>query len=190
MARGLKISHKERTLSPDGVTTRSADVLHGQETFGGAQLSRGSAGTQGSVNGYTAIGGTGGIPQWVTSTGVKTVKVQFRTSTGILHSNAYIISQKGSKQFLVANATGAVTGATHSNASVTVATLTAGADAANAAPASGSSTMTVTGYNTSNTRFYVSRISNKYVWDQSNNRYRWITSDNVATSTYANVECH
>ena len=85
---------------------------------------------------------------------------------------------------------GAIEDATHSNASVTVATLAAGADAANAAPATGSSEMTVTGYNTSNTRFYVKRISNKYVWDFSNIRYRWRTSDNVATSTFANVECH
>jgi hypothetical protein len=163
MARGLKISHE-----------RSDGTLVDQEVS----------------TTISSIGGTGGIPQWGTVQGVKTVKVQYRTDAGILHANAYIIAQKGSKQFLVANATGAVNGATHSNASVTVGTLTAGADAANATPATGSSTMTVTGYNTSNTRFYVSRISNKYVWDQSNNRYRWRTSDSVATSTFANVECH
>lgn len=162
MARGLKIAHKEN------------GSLHDQKVS----------------TTISSIGGTGGIPQWVTSTGAKTVKVQFRTSASVLHANAYIIAQKGSKQFLVANATGAVNGATHSNASVTVATLTAGADAANATPATGASTMTLTGYNTSNTRFYVSRISNKYVWDQSNNRYRWRTSDSVATATFANVECH
>ena len=163
MARGLKISHErdDGTLVDQKVSTT-----------------------------ISSIGGTGGRPQWVTVQGPKTVKVQFRQSDGTLHANAYIISQKGAKQFLVANAVGSTESHTHSNASVTVATLTAGADAANAAPANGTSSMTVTGYNTSNTRFYVSRITNKYVWDQSNNRYRWRTSDNIATATFANVECH
>ena len=91
---------------------------------------------------------------------------------------------------MVANAVGAIEDATHSNASVTVATLTAGADAANAAAATGTGAMTVTGYNTSNTRFYVKRISNKFVWDFNDVRYRWRTSDSAATATFANVECH
>jgi len=163
MARGLKISHE-----------RSDGTLVDQEVS----------------TTISSIGGTGGIPQWITTQGVKTVKVQFRTGAGVLHANAYIIAQKGAKQFMVANATGAVGSHTQSNASITVATLAAGADAANAAPATGSGEMTITGYNTSNVRFYVKRISNKFVWDQSNNRYRWRTSDSVATSTFANVECH
>lgn len=163
MARGLKISHE-----------RADGTLVDQEVS----------------DTISSIGGTGGRPQWITTEGVKTVKVAFRTSAGILHSNAYIIAQKGATQYFVANATGAVEAHTHSNASATIATLTAGADAANATPATGASTCTITGYNTSNTRFYVSRISNKHVWDQSNNKYRWRTSDNVATSTFANVECH
>jgi hypothetical protein len=163
MARGLKISHErdDGTLVDQEVSTT-----------------------------ISSIGGTGGRPQWVTVQGVKTVKVQFRTDAGILHSNAYIVSQKGAKQFRVANAVGATESVSQSNASVTIGTLAAGADAANAAPASGASTMTVTGYNTSNTRFYVKRISNKFVWDFSDVRYRWRTSDSVATSTFANVECH
>lgn len=135
-------------------------------------------------------GGVGGIPQWVTVDGVKTIKVQYRTDAGILHANAYIISQKGSKQFLVANATGAVNGATHSNASVTVATLTAGADAANAAPAAGASTLTITGYDTSSTPFYVSRITTKHVYDFSGNKYRYRTNGSASTSTFANVASH
>lgn len=163
MARGLKISHE-----------RSDGTLVDQEVS----------------TTISSVGGTGGRPQWVTGQGVKTVKVQFRTDAGILHSNAYIVSQKGAKQFRVANATGATESVSQSNASITVATLTAGADAANAAPATGSSEMTVTGYNTSNTRFYVKRISNKFVWDTNDVRYRWRTSDSVATSTFANVECH
>jgi len=135
-------------------------------------------------------GGVGGIPQWVTTDGAKTIKVQFRTTAGVLHANAYIISQKGAKQFLVANAVGAVNGATHSNASATVCTLTAGTDIGNAVPASGASTMTITGYNTSNAAFYVSRITNKHVYDFSGNKYRYRGSDYVATSTYANVSTH
>lgn len=167
MARGLKISHE-----------RDDGTLVDQKVWGS------------TVNGGTVIGGTGGRPQWITGQGQKTVKVQFRTTAGVLHSNAYIISQKGSKQFLVANAVGATNAGTHSNASVTVATLTAGADAGNAAPASTASSATVTGYNTSNAQFYVKRISNKYVWDQNDVRYKWRTSDYVATATYANVICH
>ena len=134
-------------------------------------------------------GGVGGIPQWITIDGVKTIDCQYRTSAGVLHANAYIISQKGTKKFLVANAVGAVNGATHSNASITVATLTAGADIANATPASGASTLTITGYNTSNAAFYVSRITTNHVYDFSGNKYRYRTTA-VATATFANVASH
>ncbi len=163
MARGLKISHEraDGTLVDQEVSTT-----------------------------ISSIGGTGGRPQWVTVQGVKTIKAQYNTSAGILHANAYIISQKGARQFLVANAVGSTESRTHSNASVTIATLTAGADAANAAPATGAAAATVTGYNTSNVQFYVKRISNKFVWDFNNVKYRWRTSDNVATATFANVICH
>ena len=167
MARGLKIAHKQAdgTLSDQRIT--------------------GSA-----VGTSNYFGAVGGIPQWVTTTGVKTIKVQFRTAAGVLHSNAYIIAQKGAKSFLVANAVGAVNGATHSNASVTVCTLAAGADAANATPAAGASTCTITGYTTSNTAFYASRITTKHVYDQSNNKMRYRHQTQVATSTFANVVTH
>lgn len=163
MARGLKISHQrgDGTLVDQEVSTT-----------------------------ISSIGGTGGRPQWITIDGVKTVKVQFNTDAGVLHANAYIIAQKGARQFMVANAVGAIESHTHSNASVTIATLTQGTDAANLAPATGAGAMTVIGYNTSGTPFYVKRISNKFVWDFSNNRYRWRTSDNAATATFANVICH
>ena len=163
MARGLKISHErsDGTLVDQGVSTT-----------------------------ISSIGATGGRPQWITVQGVKTVKVQFRDSDGILHANAYIISQKGAKQFLVANAVGATESHTHSNASVTVCTLAAGADAANGAPSSTASTMSIAGYTTAGAAFYASRISNKFVSDQSNNRYRYRNSDNLATATFANVFVH
>ena len=166
MARGLKISHK-----------RSDGTLVDQEVF------------DPPVSGST-IGGTGGRPQWITTTGVKTIKAEFRDSAGILHANAYIISQKGATTFFVANAVGAVENRTHSNASATVCTLAAGADAANGTPASGASTVAIAGYNTSNVAFYASRITNKFVWDQNDVRYRYRGSDNVATSTFANVFTH
>jgi hypothetical protein len=169
MARGLKISHK-----------RADGTLVDQEVFTPTVSS-------------SIIGGTGGRPQWVTSTGIKTVKVQFRDSAGILHANAYIIAQKGSTTFFVANAVGAVENHTHSNASATICTLAAGASASTGAPGSGASTMSIAGYNTSNAAFYVSRISNKFVWDQNDVRYRYRGSDYVATSGtsgFANVFTH
>lgn len=166
MARGLKISHK-----------RADGTLVDQEVFDPL------------VSGST-IGGTGGRPQWITSTGVKTIKAEYRDSAGILHGNAYIISQKGSTTFFVANAVGAVENRTHANASATICTLAAGADAANGTPGSGASTVSIAGYNTSNVAFYASRISNKFVWDQNDVRYRYRGSDFVATSTFANVFTH
>lgn len=166
MARGLKISHK-----------RSDGTLVDQEVFNP------------TVNGAT-IGSTGGRPQWITVNGVKTVKVQFTDASGILHSNAYIISQKGATTFFVANAVGAVENHTHANASATICTLAAGADAANGTPSSTASTCSIVGYTTANAAFYVSRISNKYVWDQNDVRYKYRGSNNVATTTYANVITH
>lgn len=166
MARGLKISHK-----------RADGTLVDQEVFDPL------------VNGST-IGGTGGRPQWITSTGVKTIKAEYRDSAGILHANAYIISQKGATTFFVANAVGAVENRTHSNASATICTLAPGADAANGTPGNNASTVAIAGYNTSNVAFYASRISNKFVWDQNDVRYRYRGSDFVATSTFANVFTH
>lgn len=163
MAKGFKIAHKE-----------SDGTLHDQNIS----------------TTVTSLGGVGGIPQWVTSTGVKTVKVQFRDSSGILHTNAYIISQKGSTKFMVANAVGAVEGHTQSNASITTCTLAAGADAANGTPGSTASTCSIVGYDTSSAAFYASRITNKYVWDQSNNKYSYRTNGLAITASYANVASH
>jgi hypothetical protein len=64
MAKGLKIAH----IQSDGTTVDQAIT---------------SIRTQGSV---------GGIPQWITGTGAKTIKVEFRDADGILHTNAYIAS--------------------------------------------------------------------------------------------------
>ena len=163
MARGLKISHQ-----------RSDGALVDQKVS----------------TTISSIGGTGGRPQWITATGVKTIKAEYRDSAGILHANAYIIAQRGSTSFFVANAVGAIENRTHSNASVTLCTIAAGADAANGTPSSSASTVAIAGYNTSNAAFYASRISNKFVWDQNDVRYRYRGSDSVATSTFANVFTH
>ena len=163
MARGLKISHQ-----------RSDGALVDQKVS----------------TTISSIGGTGGRPQWITATGVKTIKAEYRDSAGILHANAYIIAQRGSTSFFVANAVGAIENRTHSNASVTLCTIAAGEDAANGTPSSSASTVAIAGYDTSNAAFYASRISNKFVWDQNDVRYRYRGSDSVATSTFANVFTH
>ena len=154
MARGLKIAHKE-----------SSGTLHDQSVT-------------------NSQGGVGGIPQWVTSTGTKTIKVQFVTDAGVQHANAYIITQRGAKQFLVANAVGAVSGHTQSNASITVCTLV------NTNPPTVAGTMCISGYDTSNSAFNAKRITNKHVYDFSGNKYRYRGSDNLATGTFANVAVH
>jgi hypothetical protein len=151
MAKGLKIAHKE-----------SSGTLHDQSVT-------------------NSQGGVGGIPQSATSTGVKTIKVVYRTAANVLHTAGYIISQKGKRDFLVANAVGAVLGATHSNASVTYCTL------ANVAVPTAPSTMSITGYTTSNTTFNASRITSKHVYDWTPTKYRYRGDTNVATTTFANV---
>jgi hypothetical protein len=160
MAKGLKIAH----IQSDGTTV--------DQRISSAVL-------QGAV---------GGIPQWVTGTGVRTIKVQFRDDVGDLHSNGFIISQKGSTKFLVGNAVGAVEG-TVSN--VTVATLVAGSDPLVGAPGAVASTMSIVGNTTAEVPFYAKRITNKYVYDQSNNKmaYRHAATQ-VATSDWANVVVH
>lgn len=154
MARGLKIAH----IRADG-TKIDQSITNSQ-------------------------GGVGGIPQWITGTGVKTIDVQFVTAAGIQHSNAYIISQKGIRIFMVANAVGAVNGHTQSNASITHCKLV------DTNPPTVAGTMCITGYTTANATFNASRITNKHVYDFAGNKYRYRNSDNVATSTFANVIAH
>jgi hypothetical protein len=154
MARGLKIAH----IRADGT-----------------KVDQSITNSQGSV---------GGIPQWITTTGVKTIDVQFVTADGIQHANAYIITQKGSRQFLVANAVGAVNGHTQANASITQCKLV------NTNPPTVAGTMCIAGYTTANATFNASRITNKHVYDFAGNKYRYRNSDSVATSTFANVIAH
>lgn len=167
MARGLKIANKQT----DGTITDQR------------------------ITSIQYQGAVGGIPQWVTSTGVKTIKVQYRTAANVFIANAYIISQRGSTQFMVANAVGAVNGATHSNASVSTCTLVNIADPANVATTGGSqltapNTMAITGYNTANAAVAVKRITNKFMTDFGGTKSRYRHSSQVATATFGNVVTH
>jgi hypothetical protein len=148
MAKGLKIAHKQAS----GTLTDQSDG--------------------------TIYGGVGGIPQTVTSTGVKTINVQYNTSANAVVANGYIISQKGKREFLVANSAAVGT-------QVTLIQLVnkTGTNGANALTASEGR---ILAYNTSNTAFNVSRITNQRVSDWSGNRYLYKT-DTVATANWGNV---
>ena len=158
MAKGLKIAHE-----------RSDGTLVDQQ-----------------IQNVVSTGAVGGIPQWITVDGVKTIKTQYVDSTGQAHGNAYIITQKGATKFLVANAVGAVEGATHSNASVTVCTLV------NLAEPTVAGTMSINGYTAAAApaTFNAARITNKYVTDYSGNKYTYVHSSTAADSTYANIATH
>jgi hypothetical protein len=178
MAKGLKIAHKQA----DG-------TLVDQRLTGSATVTA------------NYFGGVGGIPQWVTSTGVRTIKVQYRTAANVFHGNAYIIAQKGANQFLVANAVGAVNGATHSNASVTVCTLANIADPNTSAVAqlTAPSTMVITGntnlINGTYTSVAISRITSKRAYDfgvngNNRNQFRYRHQTQVATVSFGNIITH
>jgi hypothetical protein len=148
MAKGLKIAHKQAS----GTLTDQSD---------------------GAI-----YGGVGGIPQTITSTGVKTINVQYNTSANVVVANGYIISQKGKREFLVANSAAVGT-------QVTVIQLVnkTGTNGANALVASEGR---IQAYNTSNVAFNVSRISNQRVHDWVGNKYIYKTNT-VATANWGNV---
>ena len=148
MAKGLKIAHKE-----------TSGILHDQSDG-------------------TIYGGVGGIPQTITSTGVKTINVQYNTSANAVVANGYIISQKGKREFLVANSAAVGT-------QVTLIQLVnkTGTSGANALVASEGR---IQAYNTSNVAFNVSRITNQRVSDWSGNKYIYKTNT-AASATWANV---
>lgn len=127
------------------------------------------------ADGTTQVGGTGGKGQSITSTGVKTIAVTYNTTANAQVTTGYIFNQKGIHEFRVANAAAEGT-------SVTNVTLVNKATTALLA-----SEATIACYNTSNVAFNASRITNKYVYDFSGNRYRYVLATNVATTTFANV---
>jgi len=126
-------------------------------------------------DGVTQVGGTGGQGQSITSTGVKTIAVTYNTTANAQVSTGYIIRQKGIRKFMVANANAAGT-------SIETITLVN-----KAAAALGPDEGRIACYNTSNTAFVASRITNKFVYDFSGNRYRYVLAPAVATATFANV---
>lgn len=126
------------------------------------------------ADGTSGFGGTGGLSRTITSTGVKTLNVQYNTTGNTAVASGYIIAQKGKRKFLVANAAAAGT-------QVTVIQLVN-----KAAGALSTGEGTITAYNTSNTAFNVSRISNRFVHDWSGNKYVY-KINTVATATNANV---
>jgi len=123
----------------------------------------------------TTIGGTAGQSQSITTTGVKTIAVTYNTTANAQVTTGYIIRQKGIRKFLVANAASVGT----SVETVTLVNKAAGALAAAQAR--------ITCYNTSNAAFTASRITNKFVYDFSGNRYRYVLAPTVAGATFANV---
>jgi hypothetical protein len=148
MAKGLKIAHKE-----------TSGILHDQSDG-------------------TIYGGVGGIPQTITSTGVKTINVQYNTSANAVVANGYIVAQKGKREFLVANSAAVGT-------QVTLIQLVnkTGTSGANALVASEGR---IQAYNTSNVAFNVSQITNQRVSDWSSNKYIYKTNT-AASATWANV---
>lgn len=133
------------------------------------------------------VGGTGGESQTITTTGVETILVHYKTSANASVANGYVISQKGIKTFLSSNADSAgsdttrvvLANAVGANTALVLANLTASEGAINFYPPTGSG----------NTKVAAKRITNKFVWDFSDNRYLYKLGGN-ATATYANVESH
>lgn len=135
------------------------------------KIAHGSTVDQGQASGF---GGTGGQHQAITTTGVKTIDVQYDDADGNAVANGYIITQKGSRKYQVANAAAVGT-------QVTTVLLT-NTDSGNLTAGQGS----VVCYNTSNVAFYASRITTKHVYDFDGNKYIY-KIDTVATANNANV---
>ncbi len=124
----------------------------------------------------SGLGGTGGLPSTITSTGPQTIDVAYKTSANAAVTHGYIISQKGARKFLCANS--AVGDDTTGLTTVTL------VDKDITACEAGEGSLVC--YDTSNTAFYASRVTTKYVYDWSGNKYIYRVN-NVATTTYANV---
>jgi hypothetical protein len=153
MAKGLKIAHKQAS----GTLTDQSD---------------------GAI-----YGGVGGVPQTITSTGVKTINVQYNTSANAVVANGYIITQKGKREFLVANSAANATGVYGTQVTLIQLVNKTGTNGANALVASEGR---IQAYNTSNVAFNVSRINNQRVYDWSGNKYLYKTNT-AASATWANV---
>ena len=156
----LKIAHKD-----------ASGVLHDQEI----------SPTAANVGGY--YGGTGGENQTLTTTGVKTILIEYNTASNVQVADGYIVAQKGIRKFLAANV---------ATASVKTSVYTAKVTLVNAATDNNRAANqgTISCYTPANVAFNASRITNKYVYDFNTprpNRYRYVLSDVVAGNGFANV---
>ena len=124
--------------------------------------------------GPSHLGGTGGASQSITTTGVKTIKIAYNTSANAQVANGYILAQKGAHKFRAVDQSA-------ENATTVTLVNQATANLRTAGQA------TITGYNASNVAFNASRITNKYVYDFSGNKMRYILSPTVAGAGFANV---
>jgi hypothetical protein len=125
-----------------------------------------------------AAGGTGGPSQSITTTGVKTIDVSYNTTANAQVTHGYIIAQKGSRKFRVANSASAGTSIT----TVTLVNATGGLRTA--------SQGSISGYTSANAAFNASRITNKFVYDFAGNRYRYVLTPTVAGAGFANVSAY
>lgn len=156
----LKIAHKDAN-----------GRLHDQKT----------SPTAANVGGY--YGGTGGENQTLTTTGVKTILIEYNTASNVQVADGYVVAQKGIRKFLAANV---------ATASVKTSVYTAKVTLVNAATDNNRAANqgTISCYTPANVAFNASRITNKYVYDFNTprpNRYRYVLSDVVAGNGFANV---
>ena len=150
-------------------------------TSGGRLIDQHISPTIANVGGY--YGGTGGENQTLTSTGVKTILIEYNTASNVQVADGYVVAQKGIRKFLAANV--ATAGVKTSVYTTTVRLVDAATDNDRTA-----SQGTISCYSPANVAFNASRITNKYVYDFNTptpNRYRYVLSDVVAGNGFANV---
>ena len=128
------------------------------------------------------LGGTGGESQTITSTGVKTIAIDYNNSSNVQVTGGYIVTQKGIRKFLAANV---ATASVKTSAFTTVVKLVNAVDANARAAGQG----TIACYSPANVAFNASRITNKFVYDFATppNRYRYVLAPTAAGNGFANV---
>ncbi len=132
-----------------------------------AKFKTAKSATQG--NGYPV--GTA-LPGGATSISGNQIQIRVKIGSNA-EADGYIIRQKGAKKFLVSDGSneGVCTLANLADSSLTA------------------DTMTVSCVLADSTAFKASRITNKFVWDQSNNKYLvGVSADDTTTPETASVE--
>jgi len=142
MARGIKTA-KNNTYG----STQGSSSIQTDQAISPVQFTY-PASTTTSATVYR--GGTGGTPTGTTSL---VIACQFADAAGYLHSDGYIVGQKGRKQFNVQSVSSGT-------ASLTRATLTAVAPGSLTA-----GQMSINCVDPTGNQFYASRITDKFVWN-------------------------